>query len=164
MKINTVRFGEVNIAEEKILTFENGLPPFGGCCRFTIINSEETEPFLWLQSLDDADVALAVINPFCLFPDYAPIVNERDLEQLGNPPDDEVLALTVAVIPRKYENMTTNLLSPILINPNNNHAMQIIMENSEYTIKQPIYEQIQKLLHNQEQESEGGGMDAGFDS
>ena len=160
MKINTVRFGEIDIAEEKVLTFEYGIPPFDNCTRFTIINSEETEPFLWLQSLDELDVSLAVVNPFRLFPDYSPIVNGADLERIGSPSDEDILVLTVAVIPRKYENMTTNLLSPILINPHNNSAQQIIMENSEYTIKQPIYEQVLALLNSDE--SEGGCKDAGI--
>jgi flagellar assembly factor FliW len=157
-----VRFGEIEIAEEKVLDFEGGLPGFGDCCRFSIISSEETDPFLWLQSLEEPDVALAVINPFRLFPDYAPIVNEADLEKIGNPADDDILALTVAVIPVKYENMTTNLISPILINLSNNKARQIIMENSNYQIKQPIFEEVQRLLT--EEDAEGGGTDAGSDS
>jgi len=161
VKINTIRFGEVDIAEEKILTFEKGLPGFNDCFRFTIISSEETDPFLWMQSLDEPDVALAVVNPFRLFPDYAPIVNEGDLDRLGNPADEDILALTVAVIPVKYENMTTNLVSPILINLKSNQAHQVIMENSSYQIKQPIFEKVQQLLA---EESEGGGMDAGSDA
>ena len=162
MNINTVRFGEIEIADEKILQFANGLPGFDNCFRFTIISSEETDPFLWLQSLEEPDVALAVINPFRLFPDYSPIVNEDDLEKIGNPADDDILALTVAVIPVKYENMTTNLVSPILINLKDNQARQIIMENSSYQVKQPIYEEVQRLLT--EEATEGGGTDAGSDT
>ncbi|MDR0292697.1 MAG: flagellar assembly protein FliW [Oscillospiraceae bacterium] len=165
MKINTIRFGEIDIAEEKILTFEKGLPGFNNCFRFTIISSDETDPFLWMQSLEEPDIALAVINPFRLFPDYAPIVNETDLEYLGNPSDEDILALTVAVIPVKYENMTTNLVAPILINLKNNQALQVIMENSQYQIKQPIFERVQQLLAGQDgQEAEGGGKDAGSDA
>ena len=162
MTINTIRFGEIDIAEEKILNFVNGLPGFSNCFRFTIISSEETDPFLWLQSLEEPDVALAVINPFRLFPDYVPVVNETDLDVIGNPSDEDVLALTVAVIPVKYENMTTNLLSPILINLQNNQARQIIMENSGYQVRQPIFDQVQQLLTGQEEE--GGGTDAGSDA
>jgi flagellar assembly factor FliW len=163
VNINTVRFGEIEIAEEKILCFEGGLPGFDNCSRFTIISSEETDPFLWLQSLDEPDVALAVINPFRLFPDYTPAVNEMDLEKIGSPADEDVLALTVAVIPVKYEKMTTNLVSPILINLKTNQARQIIMENSTYQVKQPIFEQIQRLL-TEADEMEGGGADAGSDT
>jgi flagellar assembly factor FliW len=161
MKINTIRFGEIDIAEEKVLTFEKGLPGFNDCFKFTIISSEDTAPFLWLQSLDEPDVALAVVNPFRLFPEYSPAVNEADLERIGNPSDEDILALTVAVIPVKYENMTTNLISPILINLKNNQAHQIIMENSNYQVKEPIFERVQKLL---EEETEGGGTDAGSDA
>jgi flagellar assembly factor FliW len=163
VNINTVRFGEIEIAEEKVLNFEDGLPGFDNCFRFTIISSEETDPFLWLQSLEEPDVALAVINPFRLFPDYAPVVNETDLAKIGNPSDEDILALTVAVIPVKYENMTTNLISPILINLKSNQARQIIMENSNYQVKQPIFEEVQQLL-TEADETEGGGTDAGSDA
>ncbi|MDR1692667.1 MAG: flagellar assembly protein FliW [Oscillospiraceae bacterium] len=161
MRIDTVRFGEIDIAEEKILTFEGGLAPFYSSNRFTIISSEETEPFLWLQSLDEPDVALAVVNPFRLFPDYAPVVNESDLDKIGDPADEDILVLTVAVIPHKYENMTTNLVSPILINSQNNRARQSVMENTGYVVKQPIFQEVQNLLYGLETDSEGGGMDAG---
>lgn len=164
MKINTVRFGEIDIAEEKILTFQDGLAPFYSSIRFTIISSEETEPFLWLQSLDEPDVALAVINPFKLFPEYTPLVNEADLERIGSPADEDILVLTVAVIPHKYENMTTNLVSPILINSQNNQARQTVMENSNYMVKQPIFNEVQTLLYSLETETEGGGTDAGSDA
>jgi flagellar assembly factor FliW len=162
--INTARFGEIDIAEEKILNFEGGLPGFDSCYRFTIISSEETDPFLWLQSLEEPDVALAVINPFRLIPDYSPVVNETDLNLIGNPADEDILALTVAVIPVKYENMTTNLISPILINLRSNQARQIIMENSDYQVKHPIYEAVQRLLSDELGETEGGGTDAGSDA
>jgi flagellar assembly factor FliW len=162
VNINTVRFGEIEIAEEKILHFEGGLPGFDNCLRFSIISSEETDPFLWLQSLEEPDVALAVINPFRLFPEYSPVVNEEDLGKIGNPADDDILALTVAVIPVKYENMTTNLVSPILINLKNNQARQIIMENSSYQVKQPIFEEVRRFLT--EEGTEGGGTDAGSDT
>ena len=110
MKANTLRFGEIDISEDKILVFEHGIPPFNDCIRYTLINSEETEPFLWLQSLDDPDLALAVINPFRLFPDYTPAVSDDVLEAIGNPPHEDILVLTVSVISKDYEKMFTNLV------------------------------------------------------
>jgi len=156
MKVNTLRFGEIDIADEKILTFAHGIPPFDECTRYTLINSEETAPFLWLQSLDDPELALSVINPFRLFPDYAPAVSDDVLETIGDPPHQDILVLTVSVITKDYEKMFTNLVSPILINPHNNQARQIIMENSPYLTKQPIYEQVQAIVI-------GGTADAGSD-
>ena len=154
MKINTLRFGEIEISEEKILNFDHGLPPFDHCLRFTLINSEETEPFFWLQSVEEPDLALAVVNPFRLFPDYTPAVADEVLDALGNPPDEDILILTVAVITRDYQNMFANLVSPILVNPHNNRARQVIMDNSPYLTKTPIYDEVQAIVI-------GGTVDAG---
>lgn len=157
MKINTTRFGEIEIAEEKIILFQGGLPPFDDCVRFSLINSEETDPFLWLQSVDEPALALAVVNPFRLFPDYTPAVTDDILDSIGNPPDEDILILSVAVITRDYQKMFANLVSPILINPHNNSARQVIMENSPYLTKTPIYEQVQALVM-------GGTVNAGSDT
>jgi len=157
MKINTLRFGEIEIAEEKILNFEHGLPPFDHCQKFTLVNSEETDPFLWLQSVDEPELALAVVNPFRLFPDYTPAVTDDILDALGNPPDEDILILTVAVITREYQNMFTNLVSPILVNPHNNRARQVIMDNSPYLTKTPIYNEVQAVVI-------GGTVNAGSDT
>ena len=157
MKVDTLRFGEIDISDDKIIVFENGIPPFEDSTKYTLINSEETEPFLWLQSLDEPNLALAVINPFRLFPDYAPAVSDDILETIGNPPHEDILVLTVCVILKDYEKMFTNLVSPILINPSNNQARQVIMENSPYMTKHPIYERVQALVI-------GGNANAGIDS
>ncbi|MCL2081873.1 MAG: flagellar assembly protein FliW [Oscillospiraceae bacterium] len=146
MKVHTMRFGEIDISEDKVLVFENGIPPFNECTKYTLICSEETDPFLWLQSLDDADLALAVVNPFRLFPDYAPSASDEVLGTIGNPPYEDILVLTVAVISSNYREMSTNLVSPILINPHTNQSRQIIMENSPYATKQPIYDRIEALV------------------
>ena len=146
MKINTLRFGEIEIAEEKILEFEHGLPPFDHCQKFTLVKLEETDPFLWLQSIDEPELALAVVNPFCLFPDYLPAVTDDVMEAMGNPPDEDMLIFTVAVITREYQNMYTNLVSPIMVNPHNNKARQVIMDNSPYLTKTPIFNEVQALV------------------
>lgn len=157
MVISTSRFGEIDVLDEKIIRFKEGLPGFERCKGFALITAEETAPFHWLQAVDAADVALAVINPFLLFQDYAPRVAESVLQELGDPSDDEILLLTVAVIPSDPTNMTTNLVSPIIINASNNQGRQVILENNEYQIRQPIFNQVRMLVN-------GGEADAGTDT
>ncbi len=154
MKINTTRFGEIDITDDKIIHFKDGVPGFENCKRFALITTEETDPFLWLQAFEETDISLAVINPFRLFPDYAPSVSSELLNDIGAPQDEDILLLTVAVIPRDFTRMTTNLVSPILINAKENIGKQIILENSEYQIRQNIYDKVNALLNS------GGGQDA----
>lgn len=146
MQVNTARFGDIEIADEKIITFQEGIPSFEECRSFALITAEETEPFLWLQSLDRPDVALAAVNPFRLFPDYAPRVSETALADIGSPSDDDVLLLTVAVIPAEPRRMTTNLVSPILINARENVGRQVILEGGDYQVRQPIFDAVRDIL------------------
>ena len=157
MRISTTRFGDINIAPGKIITMPDGLPGLETFKRYALLSTEETDPFHWLQSLDAADVSLAVINPYLLFPDYKPMVPEEVFEQLGTESTEDVLVLTVAVIPHEFRNMTTNLLAPILINTRNNVGKQVILENSDYDLRHPVYEKIRRLVHK------GGASDAGAD-
>ena len=157
MRISTTRFGDINIAPGKIITMPDGLPGLDALKRYALLSTEETDPFHWLQALDAADVSLVVINPYLLFPDYKPLVPEEIFEQLGAENTEDVLVLTVAVIPREFRNMTTNLLAPVLINTRTNVGKQIILENSDYDLRHPIFDKIRKLVQR------GGASGVGAD-
>ena len=157
MKLNTSRFGEIEVAEDKFLRFDEGIPGFEDLKRFILISNEETDPFHWFQSIDSPDIALAVIDPTILFPDYDISVPVQTLADLGIGDGDDMWVLTVAVVPREFQNMTANLVSPIIINPITNRGRQVILENTTYLIRQPIFEALQQYVT-------GGAENAGTDS
>jgi flagellar assembly factor FliW len=152
--MTTIRFGEIDVEDSKILKFPEGIPGLDWLRRFTLITSEDTKPFLWFQSVEGDDVALPVINPLLLFPDYSPWVPERILEELHIVNDDDVLMLSVVVIPRDVEKMTCNLCSPLIVNIQNNTGRQVILENSQYNLREPIFERLTEYVNA------GGGEDA----
>jgi flagellar assembly factor FliW len=147
MQINTTRFGDIYVDSQKVISMPDGLPGLEQFKRFTLLCIRETAPILWFQSLDATDVSLAVINPFLLFPDYTPLIPDDELLRLGAEDVKDMLFLTVVVALGDLKDITTNLLAPILINTRNNIGRQIIMENSEYTLQQPIYKQMRKLMY-----------------
>jgi flagellar assembly factor FliW len=147
MRINTSRFGDVEIADEKLLTFKQGIPGFDQVKRFALISSEDTEPFHWLQAIEMPEIALAVINPFLVLPEYAPRISESIMRDLGSPGDEDILILAVSVIPNDVNLMTANFVSPVIINSANNEGCQVILEGSDYQIRHPIYEAVRGLLN-----------------
>ncbi|MDR0671910.1 MAG: flagellar assembly protein FliW [Oscillospiraceae bacterium] len=157
MQIATTRFGDITISDQKVICFEEGLPGLETFRRFVLLSTEDTKPFHWLQSLDDPDVSLAVINPYQLFSDYKPMIAETVFTHLDIEETEDVLVLTVAVIPQDFKKMTANLLAPILINTKNNTGQQVILEGGDYSLRQPIYNEIRKIV------CEGGTSDAGVD-
>ena len=63
MKIETRKFGEIDIEKEKIIHMPSGLPGFPGKHRFTLIERKETKPFCWYQSVEDPDLAVEPHSP-----------------------------------------------------------------------------------------------------
>ena len=128
MKLKTRVFGEIDIDDEKIITFENGIIGFPDLKRFTLIFNEEKKGGIsWMQSLDEPVVALPVMNPLAIKEDYNPMVEDELLKPLGEMTED-------------IKKSTVNLRAPIVINVAERKAAQIIVEGGE--VKYPIYEMI----------------------
>ena len=146
MKINTKNFGEVEIADEKIITFENGIIGFPDLKRFALLHDEEkgvNVGIRFLQSLDEPAFAMPVMDPLIVKPDYDPEVNDELLAAAGNINAENILVLVTATIPRDLTRMSVNLQGPFVINVDEHKACQVIVENSDYPVKFPIYDILQ---------------------
>ena len=149
MLVKTRFFGEVDIEDEKILTFDNGIMGFEDMKRWTLIYDIEKGsegPISWFQSLDMAELALPVINPYTVTAGYEPVVEDELLKPLGEFKDEELVTFLTITIPSEDPSKTTaNFRAPILINPVNRKGIQVIVNNEDYPIKFSIYESVQKM-------------------
>ena len=141
MKLKTRVFGEIDIDDEKIITFENVIIGFPDLKRFTLIfNEEKKGGFSWMQSLDEPVVALPVMNPLAIKEDYNPMVEDELLKPLGEMTPENTFVLVTVTVPEDIKKITVNLKAPIVINVAERKAAQIIVEGGE--VKYPIYEMI----------------------
>ncbi|MCI8327151.1 MAG: flagellar assembly protein FliW [Lachnospiraceae bacterium] len=141
MKVETRMFGEIDIEDEKIITFEDGIIGFPDLKKFSLIFDEDKEAkseISWLQSMDEPVFALPVINPLAVKPDYNPTVEDELLKSLGNLEPDNTLVLVTITVPEDIEKMSINLKAPIVINADERKATQVIVDGEE--IKYPIYD------------------------
>ena len=149
MLVKTRFFGEVDIEDEKILTFDNGIMGFEDMKRWTLIYDIEKGsegPISWFQSLDMAELALPVINPYTVTAVYEPVVEDELLKPLGEFKDEELVTFLTITSPSEDPSKTTaNFRAPILINPVNRKGIQVIVNNEDYPIKFSIYESVQKM-------------------
>ncbi len=146
MKVNTRVFGEIDIEEEKILTFPAGIIGFPELTQFTLIHDEEKGTgagIRWLQSLQETGFAMPVMDPLVVKPDYNPEVNDELLEPAGNITAENMLVLVTVSVPADVKLMTVNLRGPIIINADEKKACQIIVDGDDYAVKYPIYEILQ---------------------
>lgn len=148
MKANTRLFGEIDIPEEKIVTFDQGVLGFEDYKRFTIIfdTSKETESSIsWLQCMDEPELAFPMISPFYVMKDYNPVVESERLESLGDVTDENIVIFVFVNIKSDITRLTANLKAPIIINSDMRKGAQVIVENSDYEIKYNIYDVVQRL-------------------
>lgn len=142
MKINTSNFGKIEIEEDKIIVFEEGLPGFEGEKEFVIILNEDKEnPFHWLQSTKSPELSFVILNPFERFKDYDVLLPETAINKLKIASEEDIVIYTIVVIPEDIKKMTTNLLGPIVINSKKRLGKQIILEENKYSTKHFILEQ-----------------------
>ena len=146
MKIETKIFGEIEISEEKIVTFQDGIIGFPEMKRFALLHDEERGAgagIRFLQSLDEPGFAMPVMDPLIVKPDYDPEVNDELLSAAGNVTADNILVLVTATIPGDLTGMSVNLQGPFVINVEEHKACQVIVENGDYPVKFPVYEILQ---------------------
>ena len=118
MLVKTKFFGEVDLPEEKILTFERGLIGLADYKRFTILydcEKEETN-ISWLQSVDEPTLALPVIKPWLVKEEYNPTVEDELLSSLGELTEENLVILLTMTVPADIKEMTVNLKAPVIIN------------------------------------------------
>lgn len=143
MKITTRIFGEIEIADDKIIVFENGIIGFPDLKNFALIHDEEkgtSTGIRFMQSLDEPNFAMPVMDPLLVKPDYDPEVDDELLASAGDISSGNILVLVTATIPGDLTKMSVNLQGPFIINVDEHKACQIIVENGDYPVKFPIYE------------------------
>ena len=142
MKIETRMFGEIDVKDEKIIHFADGIIGFPDCKDFTLIYDEEKgnrKNICWLQSLDEPVFALPVIDPLVIKEDYNPMVEDELLKSLGELTEENTFLLVTVTAPRQIEELSVNLKAPIIINVDKRQACQIILDE-DYPVKYKIYE------------------------
>jgi flagellar assembly factor FliW len=139
MQIHTVNFGNIEVPEDRIIYFKEGLPGFPNVHRFAVIELEEWKPFHYLQGLDDLLIALLVIDPFTVCPEYQFQLTPADGEDIKCSSTDNVAVYAVATIPEKPEDATLNLMAPIVINEKSRSGKQVILHESGYSVRHPLF-------------------------
>ena len=139
MKAVTRLFGTIDVADEKIITMERGMIGFPDLKHFALIFDEEKKfKIMWLQSMDDGDIAFPVADPLTVKEDYLPTVSEEILAPLGEMREDNTYILSTVTVPKKVEDFSINLKAPIVINMDTHKGAQLITED-DYPVKYKVY-------------------------
>lgn len=139
MKIKTTRFGELDIAIETILKFDQGIPGFPDEKEFAFLPYEKGSPFAFLQSTHDADLTFLIVEPFSFLPEYTFELSDEWSKEIGVSAENLPQIFNIVSIKEPLQQTTVNLLAPVIVNWKDGKAKQIILEKVEYTTKHLLF-------------------------
>jgi len=142
MQIDSTRFGVVEVREEAILTFPDGLPGLPGE-RWALLAQSEDSPFYWLHSVEDGDLALPVTNPWIFFSDYEARVSDEDAAEIGIEAPEEATIFCVVRAAERPEDFTANLLAPVVVHAARRLGKQVINEAGGYRVREPLFAEVE---------------------
>ena len=137
--IESTRFGSLDITDDAVIEFPNGLIGLGGS-RYVLIAREESAPFLWLHSVDDPSLAIPVTNPWQFFASFEVEVSDAEAQRIGiNDPSEAEVLVTVRA-GESIEDFRANLRAPILIA--GGRGFQVINEVKDTSVRAPLFAEV----------------------
>ena len=139
MRIQSPRFGEIDVEETQIIEFDGGLPGFPDCVQFVILDHDRETPLRWLQSLDRPEVAFLIAEPDQVVPGYRFDMPVGVLPAIGWNEGDEATDLGVFLILNVEDGeLTANLGAPVIVHVRERRALQVIVDDPDIPIRQRI--------------------------
>ncbi len=148
MQIDSKPFGPISIEDRQVIAFPNGVFGFEQHTEFALLDAG-SPPFLWLQSLRAVNPAFLLINPYLFRPDYLLEIPDLDFEELGSPPEDEILVFAIVTVPERPEELTANLQGPLVINRRRRVGKQCIHRSPHWHTKHRILEETPQAVEAQ---------------
>ena len=157
MLIQTSRFGPVTLQDEDIIEFPEGILGFNDLRKFVLLDDPNDEIFAWLQSCEVAQIAFPVLEPELFSQTYQVALTKHDLESLGLTVQSDkqyrVRSFSIITIPEDPTQMTANLKAPIVINIEKRVARQIVLQDNNLAIREPIFQKLQSRVVQNPQSS-----------
>lgn len=139
MKLQTAYFGEINYEESDLVFFPEGLYGFSHLKYYIPLPLDDGEgTLLSLQSTEEPEISFVIINPFAICPEYTPCLSSEDMKKLSLSSSEHASYYIICVMKENLLNSTVDLRCPIVVNPENRNAVQVILEDSKFQFRQPL--------------------------
>jgi flagellar assembly factor FliW len=151
--IQTTRFGAVQLQSEDVIDFPEGILGFNDLRKFVLLDDPNDEIFAWLQSCEVAQIAFPVLEPELFTTNYTVGLTKHDLESLGLQKQEKTRSFSIITIPEDATQMTANLKAPVVINIEKRCARQIVLQDNNLAIREPIFAKLQSRVVSSPQSS-----------
>jgi flagellar assembly factor FliW len=148
MKLNTSRFGALEVQAADIIHIPDGLLGFEALKNFFIVDPADETLILWLQSTENADVAFPILEPKVFKGDYKVRLSANELRALKmeSLKGKDILVYCVLTIPDDITKMTANMKAPLVINAAEQLGRQVVLQENEYNVRASIYRELLTLI------------------
>ncbi|MBN2376813.1 MAG: flagellar assembly protein FliW [Sedimentisphaerales bacterium] len=136
MKIQTTRFGLIEVDQSRLLKFPTGVLGFPDITEYALLQTNDEGNFFWLQALDRSDVAFVVCDPLLFVPDYQVPIRPEDCEQIGLKSMDD--AQVLIIVNKVDRTLTGNIQGPLVINAINRTGRQLVLSEKKYSTRHPL--------------------------
>jgi len=137
MRIDTKAFGLIEIEDKQKVKFPEGLYGFEDFKDYCLLDAEH-QPFYWLQSTEDKEIAFVLINPFLFRPDYELNISNEEILEIGIQGPEKAMIFTIVTIPPDGSPMTANLQGPLVINRDNMTGKQAVLSDVRWKTRHDI--------------------------
>jgi len=138
MDVRTSRFGVVEIAEDRVITFPRGLLGFESRTRYCILQPSEDACFLWMQSVEDPDLAFVVTDPSVFVPEYSVSLRSDQREALRLREGEGDAAQVMVIVNKVGDSLTGNLQGPLLLNSEAMLGEQLVLADKRWTTRHEL--------------------------
>jgi len=144
--VKTGRFGQLNIEEKDIIEIPQGMIGFPDRKKFCLVDPGDETLILWLQSLDQPELAFPLLEPKIFKNDYIVRLSAAELRELSLANLHDAAVFNILTIPSDIMQMTANLKAPLVINLKKQTARQVVLQENDYTIKHLMFKELKTHL------------------
>ena len=138
MKLEKTRFGTLEFPDDQLIEFPQGIIGFPNAKRFVILEHGEKTPLRWIQACEVPELALIIIDPLPLVPDYPVERILAETEDLGLQKEEDVAVVAVVTVPPQPRTPTVNLLAPLAMGVTSRRGKQVVLHDSPFHTRHPL--------------------------
>ena len=136
MNLETTRFGNVEIDDDRVINFSSGLLGFSSYSKFVLLQPDEQGVFFWLQSTEAPDLAFVVTDPALWITDYQANIRKDQMEELGM--NELADAQVLVIVNKRDDSITSNLQGPLVINIQGRIGMQLVLADKRWSTRHEL--------------------------
>lgn len=144
MKVETTRFGTLEIDDTSLIRMPRGPFGFEDYTDYIILQHRPDTSFRWLQSANEPSLAFVVVDPSQYFAGYEVEISDADAEALHLADEEDALVLSIVSFADGGKQINANLVAPLVINSKELIGMQVVLQDNRYGVKHALVEKAQQ--------------------